>query len=134
MDQDPTGHFPVTQGAHLPESRASDGGHGRTNEPSRGCDYGYMTWSRGGKRISSVPAEHDLAGMAKQRLTTAGLIGAPVTALLLMDVGSEEIVQVTVLDDASDADLGRVREAMAGVPHEIVLRPLALGVRYVDRE
>jgi len=43
-------------------------------------------------------------------------------------------VQVTVLDDASDANVARVREAMAGLPHEIVLRPLGFGVRYIDRE
>ncbi len=59
------------------------------------------------------------------------MISAPVTALLVMnDDRGGEIMRVTVLEDASDAAITRIDEAMAPMSCVIDRRPLGYGVTY----
>lgn len=72
----------------------------------------------------------DIGSEARDRLDAAGLLGAPVMSLHVVNDGDDEIVEVTVAKDASDADMVRVRGALGSLTCRVVRRPIGYGVSY----
>lgn len=51
-------------------------------------------------------------------------------SLHVVNGGDDEIVEVTVSEDASDADMVRVRGALGSLTCRVVRRPIGYGVSY----
>jgi hypothetical protein len=51
-------------------------------------------------------------------------------SLHVVDDGDDEVVEVTVSKDTSDADVIRVRGSLGSLPHRVVRRPIGYGVSY----
>lgn len=75
----------------------------------------------------------DVGRAARDRLHNAGLISAPVTRMLAQeDSTGAEFVEVTVLDDASEAEVARIHDVLGTLPHRVVRRPIEYGVTYLS--
>jgi hypothetical protein len=73
----------------------------------------------------------DIGTEARERLAAALLIGSPVIGLHAVDDSKgHEIVEITLLEAASEVEVARVSEVLGTLPHRIARNRIGHGITY----